>query len=169
VQFTLSGVVPAIVSLDLDGDGAADFTGTTLAGQRFTYAQPGLHVARVTIRDVQGAEFSASTVVLVESPVSVTSRFQALWAAFRARLGASDVPGALAYLSPKIHTDFQRVFQDLGSDLAPVAAALEDLFVLQQSDDLAEAAIVRNRDGQSSLYFVYFRRDALGQWVIEEM
>jgi len=75
----------------------------------------------------------------------------------------------LTYLSPAIHTEFGQVFQVLGSDLPAVGASLEDLFVVEQFDDLAETAIVRQEDLASFLYFIYFRRDGLGRWLIEEM
>lgn len=169
VQFQLADVVPASVSLDLDGDGTPDVAGATLAGQRFTYAQPGLFVAHATGVDAAGAPFSASTVVHVESPAVVTARFQALWSGFKARLQANDVSGALAYLSPKVRADFAEMFQDLGSDLPAVAAGLENLVVLEQVGDLAEAAVLRPQPSGQAIFFIYFRRDARGLWLIEEM
>ena len=36
-------------------------------------------------------------------------------------------------------------------------------------DDLAEAVILRRDGATSFLYFIYFRRDSLGRWLIEEM
>jgi hypothetical protein len=53
--------------------------------------------------------------------------------------------------------------------LPTIAANLEDIVVIDQSDDLAEAAVVRQQDGQPRMYFIYFRRNGLGQWLIEEM
>jgi hypothetical protein len=61
------------------------------------------------------------------------------------------------------------VFQQLGADLPGIAAGLGNLEVLEQLDDLAEAVIVQQENGVPRLYFIYFRRDSLGRWLIEEM
>ncbi len=57
----------------------------------------------------------------------------------------------------------------LGPDLPAIAAALVNLEVLEQVGDLAEAAIVQQENGVPFLHFIYFRRDSLGRWLIEEM
>src|SRR5207302_916309 len=54
VQFTLRGITPSRVTLDVDGDGLADFAGTSLQGQTFTYARSGLYFPAATVRDEQG-------------------------------------------------------------------------------------------------------------------
>lgn len=169
VQFTLRGITPSRVTLDVDGDGLADFAGTSLQGQTFTYARSGLYFPAATVRDGQGGEFTVTTVVLVEPPAAVTARFQSLWNGFRARLVAGDTSGALSYLSPAIQPQFGQVFQALGAKLPNIAASLENLVVVEQVDDLAETAVARQEEGSSFLYFIYFRRDGLGRWRIEEM
>ena len=40
---------------------------------------------------------------------------------------------------------------------------------MERVDDLAEAAVVRQEGATAFLYFIYFRRDRLGRWLIEEM
>ncbi len=107
--------------------------------------------------------------VLIESPAAATARFHGLWNSFKDRLVAGDTSGALSYLSPAIQSQFGQVFQALGSSLPTIAASLESLLVVEQVDNLAEAAVVRQEGGTSFLYFVYFRRDSLGRWLIEEM
>ena len=169
VRFTLGGVPSSRVTLDADGDGLADFIGPGLDGQRFTYIQPGLYFPAATVSDGQGGRFTATTVVLIESPAAATARFQGLWNGFKDRLVAGDTSGALSYLSPAIQSQFGQVFQALGSSLPTIAASLESLLVVEQVDNLAEAAVVRQEGGTSFLYFVYFRRDSLGRWLIEEM
>jgi len=82
---------------------------------------------------------------------------------------AGDTSGALSYLSPAIQPQFGQVFQALGAKLPNIAASLENLVVVEQVDDLAETAVARQEEGSSFLYFIYFRRDGLGRWRIEEM
>jgi hypothetical protein len=169
VQFTLGGITATSIALDLDGDGLVDFTGASLDGQRFTYTQPGLYFPSATVSDGQGSQFTLTAVVLVETPAVASARFQGLWNTFKTRLVAGDISGALVYLSPTIQSEFGQLFQALGSNLPTIAASLEDLALVEQLDDLAEAAVVRQEGGTPFLYFIYFSRDGLGRWRIEGM
>jgi hypothetical protein len=64
---------------------------------------------------------------------------------------------------------FQPIFQQLGADLPAVATALGPIELIDSLDDLAEAAIVQLENGSPFLYFIYFRRDNRGRWLIQEM
>ncbi len=169
VVFSLLRAAGGTIALDADGDGIVDFIGPSRDGQTFTYARPGLYFPAATITDAGGTQSTATTVVNVEDPQTVTTRFQGLWTNLKARLGAGDVPGALAHLAPNLQPRFQAVFQQLQTDLPAIAASLGDLEVLEQVGDLAETAIVQQENGAPFLYFIYFRRDGLGRWLIEEM
>jgi hypothetical protein len=170
VSFMLRGAPSAsTVELDFDGDGGVDFSGPSLTGQHFTYTQTGVYFPVATLTDGQGGQTNVTGTVLVHSPSVATTWFQTLWNSFKARLVAGDVTGALTYLSPAIQPDFDELFRSLGPDLPAIASSLENLSVVEQLDDLAEAAVVRQEDDTPFLYFVYFRRDNLGSWLIEEM
>ena len=169
VVFSLLRATGGTIALDADGNGIVDFIGPSRDGQTFTYARPGLYFPTATITDAGGTQSTVTTVVNVEDPQTVTTRFQGLWTNLKARLGAGDVPGALAHLAPNLQPRFQTVFQQLRTDLPAVAASLGDLEVLEQVGDLAETAIVQQENGAPFLYFIYFRRDGLGRWLIEEM
>jgi hypothetical protein len=80
-----------------------------------------------------------------------------------------DVAGALAQLTPDLQPRLQALFQQVAPALPQVAAGFGDLTVLGQVEDLAEGVIVQAENGVAHLYFVYFRRDSLGRWLIEEM
>ena len=82
---------------------------------------------------------------------------------------AGDTQGALTQLSPAIRSQFSRIFQALGPSLPTIAGSLENLAVVENLDDLAEAVIVRREGTAPFVYFIYFRRDSLGRWLIEEM
>ena len=63
----------------------------------------------------------------------------------------------------------ERVFQDLGADLPAIAANFGDLHVTDQLGDIAEAILLQDEPSGRQLYFIQFRRDSLGRWLIEEM
>jgi sugar lactone lactonase YvrE len=155
--------------LDEDGDGAYGPPVTVLDGARSVYRTAGLRFPTVRATDDQGHVHVAGTVVQVDEPQTAAARFQALWAGFKARLLAADRPGALAYLSPALQARFAPVFQQLAADLPAIATGLGSIELVDQAENLAEAALLQIEDGATRLYFVYFRRDNRGQWLIQEM
>jgi hypothetical protein len=160
-----------LVSYELDPSGAGTFGPPTpsLDGVRTTYAQSGLFLPTLRVTDDQGAVYTATTVVLANDPAAVTVRFQTLWTGFKARLQANDLAGALAFVAPVLQARMQNVFQQLASDLPSIAAGLGDLHVTDQAGELAEAVVVQAEGEGPALYFIHFRRDSLGRWLIEEM
>jgi sugar lactone lactonase YvrE len=155
--------------LDAHGDGTYGPATAVLDGTQSTYATAGLWLPTVRATDDQGNVHVATTLVQVGDAQTAAGRFQALWANFKARLQAGDQPGALAHLSSSLRSRFEPIFQQLGAALPGIAASLGAVELIDQVDDLAEAAILQAEDGTTRLYFVYFRRDNRGQWLIQEM
>ena len=160
-----------LVAFELDEEGLGVFgpPAPSLDGGQSTYTTPGLRFATVRATDDQGNVYLARTVILVEDAVSASARFQALWTGFTARLQAGDRTGALTHLTPALRSRFEPVFQQLGSELPVVAARLGGIELIDQVGHLAEAAILQTGDGVTRLYFVYFRRNNRGQWLIQDM
>jgi hypothetical protein len=160
-----------LVLLELDPTGTGTFGPpiATLDGIQTGYPAPGLWFPTVRATDDQGSQYTATVFLNVEDPQIVTARFQSRWNSFKASLQAGDLAGALAHLTPEVQPQFQTVFQQLGTDLPAIVTALGDLQIIEQSGDLAETVIVQHENGVPFLYFIYFRRDSLGRWLIEEM
>jgi hypothetical protein len=160
-----------LVQFELDETGAGTFGPqmTSFDGVTTTYAAPRLASPTLRATDDQGTVYTATTLVNIEDPAGVTLRFQARWNSLKASLSIGDIAGALAQLSSDLQARFQPLFQQLGPALPQVAAGLGDLRVLGVVDDLAEGVIVKSENGTPYLYFIYFRRDGLGRWLIEEM
>jgi hypothetical protein len=59
--------------------------------------------------------------------------------------------------------------QYTGSQRMAVASSFGDLHVTDQLGELAEAVLVQDEPSGQQLYFIQFRRDSLGRWLIEEM
>ena len=160
-----------LVQYELDETGAGAYGPplTSLDGATTTYSAPRLASPTLRATDDQGNVYTATTFVNIEDPRRCTLRFQSRWNSLKASLAAGDIPGALAQLGPDLQQRFQPLFQQLGSALPQVAASLGDLKVLSVVDDLAEGVVVQSENGTPYLYFIYFRRDSLGRWLIEEM
>jgi hypothetical protein len=126
-----------------------------------------LPILRAT--DDQGQVHLARTIVQVDDPSSATARFQSLWSSFTNRLLAGDQVGALAHLTPGLRPQFTTLFQRLGVDLPAIASSFPAIDLLDQVADLAETALIQVEQGTPYLYFIYFRRDNRGRWLIQEM
>lgn len=160
-----------LVRFELDEIGSGTF-GPPMAifeGMKSTYTAPGFVFPTLRVTDDQGRTYTTSTIVNVETAQAVTLRFQSRWNGFKARLQAGDISGALGFLAPGLQPRFQILFQQLGPDLPAIAAGLGTLEVVEQAENLAETAIIQQENGVPVLHFLYFRRDSLGRWLIEEM
>jgi hypothetical protein len=161
----------AIIQYELDptGTGAFDPPVPSLDGTEATYSATGLWFPVLRVTDEDGVTHTSATVVLAADPVAVSARFDGLWSGFKSRLQAGDVSGALAFVAPNLRPRMEQLFNQLGADLPAAAATLGDIGVTDQLGDLAEAVLTRDEPSGRQLYFILFRRDGLGRWLIEEM
>jgi hypothetical protein len=160
-----------LVKLELDpmGTGAYGAPAPTLDQAETLYTTPGLLTPTLRATDDQGQVYIARTLVQVDDPVTATARFQSLWSTFLTRLQTGDQVGALEHLTPGLRPQFATLFQRLGADLPSIAAAFSSIDLIDQVDDVAETALIQVEDSSAFLYFVYFRRDNRGRWLIQEM
>ena len=161
----------ALIQYELDPTGGGVFGPPmeSLEDTHTTYATAGLWLPTLRVLDDQGITYTASTVLVAGDPAAVSARFDALWSGLKSRLQAGDVTAALTFIAPTLRARMEQVFFDLGARLPTVAAALGDLNVTDQVGDLAEAVVLQSEPAGQQLYFIQFRRDSLGRWLIEEM
>ena len=160
----------ALIQYELDSTGGGTFDPVaSLDDAQATYSIPGLWFPTLRVTDDQGVTYTSTAALVASDPATVSARFDGLWAGFKARLQAGDVAGAMQFLAPTLQPRMERVFQALGLDLPAVASSFGDLHVTDQLGDLAEAVLVQDEPSGRQLYFIQFRRDSLGRWLIEEM
>jgi hypothetical protein len=140
-----------------------------LDGTETTYPIAGLWFPSIRVTDDQGVTYTSTTVLAAGDPATVTARFDALWTGFKSRLQAGDVSGALSFVAPSLRPSMERIFQDLGADLPAIASSIGAVHVTDQVGELAEGILVQNGPSGPRLYFIQFRRDGLGRWLVEEM
>ena len=161
----------ALLQYELDPTGGGTFGPPVAAldDTQVTYSTAGLWLPTLRVTDDQGNVHMATAAVVASDPAVASARFDALWGGFKARLQAGDTAGALSFVAPTLRPRMERVFQDLGSRLATVASSFGNLHVTDQVGELAEAILVQDEPSGRQLYFIQFRRDSLGRWLIEEM
>jgi hypothetical protein len=160
-----------LVKLELDPTGSGVYGAPTLALDQTAsvYATPGVVTPTLRATDDQGQVYIVRTLVQIDEPGAANARFKSLWSNFLNRLQAGDQAGALEQLTPGLRPQFATLFQLLGADLPGIAAAFPTIDLIDQIGDLAEAALIQLEDNSPFLYFVYFRRDNRGRWLIQEM
>jgi len=161
----LGGPVPTTIALDLQGDGTIDFTGSNLEGQTFTYAQPGLFFPRVIVTDASGNQFTASAIVQVDDQVALDALLQAKWTGMKDALRVGDVARALTF----IHTNTRTAYQGQLSRFSITALANIDLYItsiqlVEVGPGGAQYEMLRDRNGQTLSFAVWFRTDQDGIW-----
>src|SRR5207244_3493009 len=101
VAFTMASEVPiAQASLDFEGDGIADFSGSDVSAVPFTYTQTGLYLPTLTATDTSGATHTARAVVLVSDKAALEAVLQARWGAMKDALHRGDVAAASQLILP---------------------------------------------------------------------
>lgn len=164
--FSVSSIVGiAQLALDADGDGAPEFQGPSLDGQSFTYVQPGVYAPTVTVTDVDGHSHTATTVVHVYEERTLDARLQALWQGFRDALRSGDVARAISF----VHGDTRDAYEDLIRQFSPATVATLDQYLtairlIEVGFAGAQYEMLRQRDGQTLSFAVWFQLDADGLW-----
>jgi len=160
----LGGPVPTTIALDLQGDGTIDFTGPSLEGQTFTYAQSGLFLPKVTVTNAQGNQFTASAVVQVYDQVGLDTLLQSKWTGLKGALRAGDIPRALSHIAVPSRPRYEALFGALSARLQGIDAILTTLTLDKIRNQEAFYEMVRTDAGITKSFEVRFAVDEDGIW-----
>lgn len=165
VEFSLTSLGPvAQVALDLEGNGSADFTGPSLEGQRFTYAQPGLYLPTVLVTDPGGATHTATAIVQVTDRATLEAILQAKWQGLKDALRQGDIVGAVEFIATSARVRYQAVFTALAPDLPAIDTILTSLTFVRVRGPEAIFEMLRTDDGVEKSFEVRFGVDVDGIW-----
>jgi hypothetical protein len=167
IDFTLSSLVPVgSVALDLDGDGIADFQGTSLEGLTFQFNAPGLYFPQVTVTDQSGTNHAATALVQVYDQAALDRLLQAKWSMMQNALGRGDIATAVATIAGNSRDVYRDQFTALAGvgALGQVAADLTGIALARVREGAAEYDLRAVRDGVEYSFHVLFVIDADGVW-----
>jgi hypothetical protein len=166
VGFSVSSLVGiTTVKLDLQGDGSVEFEGPSLDGEVFTYDQPGMYVATVQATDIDGQVHSGTTVVEVYDRPALDRRLQVVWGGFKDAVRLGNVTRAVSFL----HSETRDAYADQLRLLRPQTLARIDTYLtgitlVEVGPKGAEYEMLRNHDGVTFSFAVWFRVDQDGIW-----
>ena len=157
-------------TLDADGDGVVDGTGTDIAiPLEYTYTAPGVYRPRVTLVDSAGKTNHQTLTVLVQDPARVDAFFTMLWSGMNSALTRGNVAQAAGYLNQSAKRKYTPVFAALKPNFPQIVASYSPLQRLSVSETIGEYAIQRAANGQNRVYLIYFLKDTDGVWRVDEM
>jgi len=161
----LGGPVPAAIHLDLVGDGSVDFSGPSLDGQAFTYDHPGIYFPTVTLTDADGNQVSTGAVVEVDDQATLDTFLQAKWAGIKDALRAGDVAGAVTFIHSEARATYQAQLTRISlATLATIDQYMTPIQLVEVGPGGAQYEMLRDRNGQTLSFAVWFQRDQDGLW-----
>lgn len=168
VNFSLLGeTVPTQVTLDADGDGLIDFSGTELQEQPFTYTQPGVYVATATVTDFQGSQFTSSAIVQVYDQVALNVLLQVKWSGMKDALRSGDIAGAVSQIVSSSRPRYEEAFQIIASQLINIDEILTTVSLVRVDNYAAIYEATRIDGGLEMSFEVRFAVDGDGIWRVE--
>jgi hypothetical protein len=154
----------ASYQLDFEGDGIPDVTGTTWSQLTTTYSSARLYLPTLTVRDSQGATYTARTVVNVWDAAALDTLLRSKWNAMRDAASVGDLQEALLSFLPQVRDRYQSLFLQIGAALPQALASIEQVHLLAVTDYEVEAEGIRTENGVAYSYPISYQRDAQGFW-----
>lgn len=164
VELTLMSTVDVSqITVDQDGDGIADFQGTSVDGLRFTYTRPGVYVATATATGASGTQH-ASAIIQVYDRAALELLLQAKWMAMKDRLRSGDVAGAVQYIRIRSRDRYRSALEAIAADLPDIDSILTPLTFVDMWGPEATFQMQRTDGGVVKNFEVRFGIDTDGVW-----
>jgi hypothetical protein len=124
-----------------------------------------MYLATVRATDIDGQVHSAAAVVEVYDHVALDRRLQAVWGGFKDAVRQGDVMGAASLL----HSESRDAYSDQLRLLRPQTLAAIDTYLtsiqlVEVGPRGAEYEMLRDRDGVTLSFAIWFRVDQDGIW-----
>ena len=165
VLFSLSSDVEITqISLDANDDGVVDYTGAQLDQVPFTFTQPGVYLAAVTVTTAQGSQLVANAVVQVFDRTQVDGILRAKWAALKDALRLGDISAALNQIAQRARSRYEEGFQILSAQLPSIDQILTNISLVELRENEAIYDASRVDDGLPMAFEIRFVIDGDGVW-----
>ena len=116
-----------------------------------------------------GVVLTATRIVVIQDFAERDTLLRGVYTGMLDRLKTADIEGALTAVSGGMRAKYQAVFTALQPSLPTVIDQLGTLQSGVLGHELAEYAIVRNQNGSSRAFLIYFLRSEDGVWRIDGM
>ncbi len=164
------GTTIQTIEADFNGDGSIDVTTThvdTLL--QFYYATPGAYDATFIVTDKDGRVYRTSVPVVIKSSAETDQLLRGLYTGMLDRLRVGDIESALNAVSGGMRDKYRSIFTALKPNLPTVVNQLGTLQAGTIGEEMAEYVLIRNQNGTSRAFLIYFLKGEDGVWRVEGM
>ena len=169
VTFTSDETLPhpvVLYELDVDGDGAADVEGPTLAEVSHVYTDAGLYFPTIRATDSNGNTFTATTMVNVINRSVIDGFLQGRWASMVGALNNGNTATALDQIAAESRSRYETMFNLLQNQLPSIMSTAREFNFMSIGCETATYELVTSESGGTYSYEVVFSKDANGLWKI---
>jgi hypothetical protein len=131
-----------------------------------TMPTPGIYIVTVTVNTSNFISYQDKFAFNVLDPAATEILLKSTWNNMQTALLGGDLSGALTYFSKRIQSQYQSIFTDLQSVLPQTFASIENIVLLNVTNDTAEMTALRTEGGQLISYPIIFNLDETGTWKI---
>lgn len=158
------------VEADFNGDGIIDATAPNLdTPLKYTYSTPGVYTARATVVLYGGTVLTDTRTVVAQNFADRDTLLRGIYSGMLDQLRVANIDGALTAVSGGMRAKYQAVFMALQPNLPTVVDRLGILQGGVLGHELAEYTVLRNQNGSSRAFLIYFLRSEDGVWRIDGM
>lgn len=170
IELSVDGLNIQAIYVDYKSDGITDdsVSGTTFQASH-RYSSEGIYTIDITVIDNSGMNYRYQPYVVVTTLEAMSAQRRQPYLSMLDRLGASDVDGALPYLTGGIRSRFQTLFEALGANLPTAITTLGVIQGGMLGDDFTEFYVARDNGTEKRVYPIYLIRSEDGVWRIGAM
>ena len=151
--------------MDYGGDGIDDETLTdSSVTPTHIYPNPGVYLARLSLKDVNNVAYYASVPIEVDDPVTLNLRMLRIWDELKSAIRQSDVDAAVKRVITVNQDAYRKMLSQLGTDAANIDSILPNILPVDITEDHAQFQMPRDEAGQTLSHFILFARDLDGVW-----
>lgn len=153
-------------TLDYEGPGEVEVVTTSTGEYAVKLAKEGIYNFTARATDTAGILYEDRAVVIVFSKEEVDAVVTAKWEGMRAKLGRSDIDGALMSFHESKKERYRWVFNALGPALPKLAEEMADIQLIDCGKHTAEYDLRTVRNGKTYSFQLLFIKDSNGLWKI---
>lgn len=159
------------VLINFRGSGANDYTGSLSgAPSRYTYTQPGLYTAHLTVTDSNSQTYTGYRAVLIQDLAAQRGMLCDVYGYVTDRLAAQDAANAGNAYQTVVRSDYVSFFNQLAANMPATAQQLGTIVDGQLGTGFADLLLVRDNPDQTRSGFpLRLTQGADGVWRISEM
>ena len=161
-----STFTPVSYQMDFEGDGIADYTGTTFENISHTYTSEGVFYPTITVTDNQNNTYSDTIAITVLNKTEIDTLLKGKWEGMKGEMASGNTESALDYFMEGNRDRYRKIFEELGDEVNKRLSEIIDVELYTTTGRVAQCGAIRIETGGVYAYPVTFVKDENGLWKI---